>query len=198
MSDWIVVHTVIRITLAYFHANNNNNNNNRRLASKCANSFGTNRLRPYFYPHQRGVGTPGGCEATVHSTRRYLENLPPDHVLVKLDFSNAFSSIHRREMLLSVHERIPELYAFCRSAYSYSQPSCLFFGPYIVSSEEGAQQGDPVGPLLFCNTIHPLLSSLKSNLNLGYLDDVTLGGTVKTVASDGRNYQGRRFVPQCV
>ena len=115
-------------------------------------------------------------------TRRYLENLPPDHVLVKLDFSNAFNSIHRREMLLSVHERIPELYAFCRSAYS--QPSCLFFGPYIVSSEEGAQQGDPIGPLLFCNTIHPLMSSLKSNLSLGYLDDVTLGGTVKTVASD--------------
>ena len=85
-------------------------------------------------------------------------------------------------MLLSVHQRIPELYAFCRSAYS--QPSCLFFGPYIVSSEEGAQQGDPIGPLLFCNTIHPLLSSLKSNLSLGYLDDVTLGGTVKTVASD--------------
>ena len=146
---------------------------------KCANSFGTNRLKPYFYPHQLGVGTPGRCEAAVHSTRRYLEALPPDHVVVKLDLSNAFNSIHRREMLLSVYDRIAELYAFCRSAYS--QPSCLFFGPYIVSSEEGVQQGDPIGPLLFCNTIHPVLSSLESNLNLGYLDDVTLGGTVETV-----------------
>jgi len=154
----------------------------RRLTSKCANSSGTNLLRSYFYPYQLGVGTPGGCEAAIHSARRYLEALPPDHVLVKLDFSNAFNSIHRREMLLSVYNRIPDLYAFCRSAYG--QPSCLFFGPHIVLSEEGAQQGDPMGPLLFCNTIHPLLSSLHASLNLGYLDDVTLGGSVKTVASD--------------
>lgn len=154
----------------------------RRLASKCANSFGTNQLRSYFYPHQLGVGTPGGCEAAVHSARRYLETLPPDHVLVKLDFTNAFNSVHRREMLFSVYNRIPELYAYCRSAYS--QSSCLFFGPYIVFSEEGAQQGDPIGPLLFSNTIHPVLSSLEASLNLGYLDDVTLGGTINTVASD--------------
>ena len=51
-------------------------------------------------------------------------------------------------------------------------------------SDEGAQQGDPIGPLLFCNTIHPVLSSLEASLKLGYLDDVNLGVTVKTVASD--------------
>jgi len=108
----------------------------------------------------------------VHSARRYLEGLPEDHVLVKLDFSNAFNSIHRREMLLAVHSRMPEVYSFCCSAYN--QPSILFFGQYTVQSQEGVQRGDPIGPLLFCNTIHPLLSSLHSNLNIGYLDDVTL------------------------
>jgi len=60
----------------------------------------------------------------------------------------------------------------------------LFFGPHTISSEEGPQHGDPLGPLLFCNTIQPLLSSLASELNFGYLDDVTLGGPVDTVASD--------------
>ena len=29
----------------------------RRLASKCANSYGINHLKAYFYPHQLGVGT---------------------------------------------------------------------------------------------------------------------------------------------
>ena len=58
------------------------------------------RLEPrnwllFFYPHQLGIGTPGGCEAAVHSARRYLEALPEDHTLVKLDFSNAFNSIYR-------------------------------------------------------------------------------------------------------
>jgi len=32
----------------------------RRLVSKCANSFGINRLRAYFRPNQLGVGTSGG------------------------------------------------------------------------------------------------------------------------------------------
>ena len=61
----------------------------RRLASKCANSFGTSQLKGLFYPHQLGIGIPGGCEAAIHSARRYLEGLPADHVVVKLDFFNA-------------------------------------------------------------------------------------------------------------
>ena len=51
-------------------------------------------------------------------------------------------------------------------------------------SQEGAQQGDLIGPLLFCNKIHPLLSSLQAPLNLSFLDDVTLASQVETVASD--------------
>jgi len=53
-----------------------------------------------------------------------------------------------------------------------------------VQSQKGAQQGDPIGPLLFCNAVHPLLSSLQSKLNIVFLDDVTLGGHVDVVASD--------------
>ena len=36
------------------------------------------------------------------------------------------------------------------------------------------------------NTVHPLLSSLVSDLTLGYLDDFTLGGNVAIVAQDVR------------
>ena len=59
-----------------------------------------------------------------------------------------------------------------------------FFGPYTVSSQEGAQQGDPLWPHLFSNTIHPMLSSLQAELNLDYLGDITWGGPVENVASD--------------
>lgn len=41
-----------------------------------------------------------------------------------------------------------------------------------------------MGPLLFCLGIQPLLTSLASHLAFGYLDDVTLGGPIATVASD--------------
>ena len=146
----------------------------RRLASKCANAVGVASLAAYFRPRQLGVGTPGGCEADVHSARRYLQTLPADHVLAKLDFTNAFNSLHQRDMLLAVKDRLPELYAFSLSAYS--QPSCLYYGPFKLTPNEGPQQGDPIGPLLLSNTIQPLLESLESELPLGYLDDLTLGG----------------------
>ena len=83
-------------------------------------------------------------------------------------------SLHRCEMLASIRDSLPELYPVCYSAYS--RPSILFFGSHIIESQEGPQQGDPLDPLLFCNTIQPLLDSLRSTLTLGYLDDVTLGG----------------------
>ena len=73
---------------------------------------------------------------------------------------------------------------FSWTHYTYGQPSVLFHGQYAVSSEEGPQQGDPVGPLLFSNTIQPLFTSLDSDLNLGYPDDVSLGGPADVVAAD--------------
>jgi hypothetical protein len=156
----------------------------RRLVSKCASSYGIGSLTEYFHPHQLGVGIPCGCEAAVHSARRYLSSMPEGHAFVKLDFSNAFNNISRSSMLSAIRDRLPELFSYCFS--SYGNPSFLYFGDKIILSQEGTQQGDPLGPLIFCNTIHPLLASLRSELNLDYLDDVTLGGPLDIVASDVR------------
>ena len=46
------------------------------------------------------------------------------------------------------------------------------------------QQGDPLGPLLFCFTIHELISQLESDLCMFYLDDGTLGGNPEVVLQD--------------
>jgi len=60
----------------------------RRLVSKCANSFGSERLRSYLCPRQLGVGVSGDCKAAVHSAQRYLDSLPPGHIVVKLDLTS--------------------------------------------------------------------------------------------------------------
>jgi Reverse transcriptase (RNA-dependent DNA polymerase) len=154
----------------------------RRLASRCANTMGTSRLATYFNPIQLGVGTSGGCEAAVHAARRYLSNMPEGHVLVKLDFKNAFNCLERPRMLSAVADRLPELYPYCYA--SYHKPSILFYGSYRILSQMGPQQGDPIGPLLFSNTIQPMLEDVHSDLRLAYLDDVTLGGPEEVVSKD--------------
>ena len=57
-------------------------------------------------------------------------------------------------------------------------------GDSIILSEEGVQQGYPLGPLLFCLTLHPLLSQLQSELKIFYLDDRTVGGSTESVLQD--------------
>ena len=78
-------------------------------------------------------------------------------------------------MLIAVRDQVPELLPLVLSAYG--APSCLLFGQDIIQSSEGVQQGDPLGPLLFCLTIHNMVEQLCSQLNVFYLDDGNLGGT---------------------
>jgi hypothetical protein len=120
-----------------------------------------------------------------------MEAMPDDNVIVKLDFSNAFNSIHRDAMLQAIRSSVPEIYSFCH--LSYSNSSFLKFGSRMIISDEGCQQGDPLGPLHFCTTIHPMLQSLSSELIIGYMDDITLGGTTTAVANDVNIIKSKGF-----
>ena len=133
-------------------------------------------------PHQLGYGFSKGAEAAVHAARFYLRNIGSNKVLLKLDFTNAFNSIRRDKMLEAVQRLAPSIYLFVHSVYS--SPSSLFWSDKIIQSSEWVQQGDPLGPLLFCLTIHHVYSLLKSELCIFYLDDGTLGGALSDVLHD--------------
>ena len=109
----------------------------------------------YLSPLQLGYGTPLGVEAAIHSARLYLQDLPINHVLVKLDFKNAFNTVRQDKVLEAASEFVPELFLYLYSCYS--APSMLCLGETILFSAEGFQQGDPLGPFLFCLVIHPLV-----------------------------------------
>ena len=85
-------------------------------------------------------------------------------------------------MMAAVRQKVPELFTLVYSAYS--APSSLFVGDTVIQSAEGVQQGDPLGPLLFCITTIGIMEHLRSELYIFYLDDCTLGGTGETVLHD--------------
>lgn len=58
------------------------------------------------------------------------------------------------------------------------------FDETVLLSAKGVQQSDPLGPLLFCLVIHPLVLKLKSQLKIFYLDDGSLGGMEAEVLQD--------------
>ena len=154
----------------------------RRLTAKCAAAYACDKVKDILAPCQVGVGVKGGCEAGFHATRRFTNQMPPDYVVVKLDFANAFNCLDRDHMLQQVAIQIPEIYKFCYLVYH--QASTLQFGTYSIWSKVGPQQGDSLGGLLFCLGIQPILSAAKSDLTLGYMDDVTLGGPLDRVSTD--------------
>src|SRR2546425_12679912 len=103
-------------------------------------------------------------------------------MIVKLDYRNAFNTLRRDCILESALTELPEAYSYIHS--SYSSPSHLFFNDHVIQSETGVQQGDPLGPLLFCMTMHPVLSKCDSEFRIGYLNDITLGGPLASLSQN--------------
>ena len=65
---------------------------------------------------------------------------------------------------------------------AYTEASTLFYAGGGIQSEEGVQQGDPLGPVLFCMAVQPLLSEAQVDLRIGYLDDLTFGDSLPKLA----------------
>ena len=76
----------------------------RRLAGKVACHRVSEQAVALLAPRQLGFGVPGGCEGAVHVARRFVENMQPDQVLLKVYFKNAFNSI-RRDPILDAQPR---------------------------------------------------------------------------------------------
>ena len=105
----------------------------RRLASKCASTYAIRATRDLLAPRQVGVGVPGGAEASVHASRRFIDSLKTNQFFFKLDFSNAFNTLRRDSMLEAVKAEVPEIYNFCHLSYAHG--SDLIFAERVIRSE---------------------------------------------------------------
>jgi len=154
----------------------------RRLTAKVACCHVKEASATILAPRQLGFGIKGGAEAAVRAARRYVENMNQEQVFVKIDFKNAFNTLRRDSIIEAIAMYFPELLAFTQS--TFGQDSVLQFGEFNLQSAEGAQQGDPLGPFYFCLAFKSLLESLQSELVIGFLDDVAIGGDAECVMKD--------------
>jgi hypothetical protein len=160
----------------------------RRLVAKIANSRALDTCAAVLGPSQLGVGVKGGAEALVHSARLFVQRMDESRAFVKLDFTNAFNSVQRAAVFEAVAEHRPDLLAFTESAYG--SPSHLWVGvDSVIASAEGVQQGDPLGPLLFCLALDKPLKEARCEFRSGYLDDVALGDTVANLIDRVRSLE---------
>lgn len=155
----------------------------RRLAAKLACRRVSSTLCNLFQPNQLGVGIKNGVEAGAHTARIYFKSKHTSiRLFLKIDVRNAFNEVRRDKLLHEVKNNIPEIFKFVEQCYKY--PTNVYYGENLILSQRGVQQGDPLGPALFCLTIQRIISSLQLlnlDLNIWYLDDGTIAGEPEAV-----------------
>ena len=103
-----------------------------------------------------GVAVRGGAESIVHTTQaKVAQN--PDLCVLQIDFRNAFNEIFRPSFL-----EVVLLFKWVK--WCYQNPSNLKFEDHILLSSRGVQQGDPLGPFLFCLALTHVISSISKKL----------------------------------
>ena len=104
---------------------------------KYANAHVIKSRSEALQPIHVGVGVLGGAEAAIHAMRRLVSTMPDDHVIVKLDFANAYNSVRRDAVLETVADKMPKLYPFKHSSLACCPK--LTYDIYIIESAEGSQ-----------------------------------------------------------
>jgi hypothetical protein len=153
----------------------------RRLCGKVICNKQKDRLREILLRcSQVGVGVPAGADAMYFAARDAASRVAPGYAIVKLDFKNAFNEVHRSAILAAVADAAPEALQYAAAAYS--RPSWLLFGDRQLSSAQGVQQGDPLGPAFFSLALADLWKRVPQedrdalDITAFFLDDGFLSG----------------------
>ena len=134
-------------------------------------------------PKQCGVAVAGACETIASGLQSLAQHATGNTwAILQVDLQNAFNAIDRGALFAAIRARVPELEAWARSTYGCH--SSLFCDGFRLSSEQGVQQGDPLGPLFFAVLWQDVILALPESLamNVWYLDDGHLVGDLDTLA----------------
>ncbi|XP_026396172.1 uncharacterized protein LOC113290799 [Papaver somniferum] len=158
----------------------------RKLVSKVAAVKIGKEMSTYLGDYQFGVGVPCGGESILLSVNRLMElkGTMNNNFMLLIDFLNAFNMVDRTTLIQEVRSHCPAIAQWVE--FCYAKPARLYYNEFILYSAKGVQLGDPLGPLLFALTLHPVVLSIASkcklDLNAWYLDDGTIIGDTLEVS----------------
>ena len=158
----------------------------RRLASKIAAKRVIPDLWRWLPPFQRGVGVCGWCKAAAHAVRAFVQSpvMPGNNVLVKFVMQNAFNTVRRDHFHEVCLSRATSILRLALTAYAAS--SHLVIGNVTILFETSVQQSDPLGSVVFALAVDEIARSVRSPINIWYMDDATIGGPVESVCEELR------------
>ena len=87
----------------------------RRLAGKFLLGRYQEEAGAKLAPEQLGVGVKRGAELIMHRLRSWAARAPPDHLLLQLDFRNAFNTVLREALMQAIKEQCPWFLAYTKA-----------------------------------------------------------------------------------
>ena len=145
-------------------------------------------LQESFGSIQHGCQTSNGCTTMITQVQTMLMEAEEDVALVRLDISNAFSSVSRPALLALLKEELPQmptasvqlLHAFLEHPMCViAPPSLRHEVPAVWECRSGLAQGDPLSAALFCSCISLVLAKALRAIPhacgvSAYVDDAVL------------------------
>ena len=158
-------------------------------------------LATEMWPAQVAVGVSAGITKMVFALRAHMQ-AHPDHLLLKLDFSNAFNTMSRAAVLDACY-RNPRWRKFYRFFWAVLSPESHIRG-IPTGSAEGMQQGDTWGSACFCIGINDDVQWANNEMKNSQgmvafdMDDGYLAGPPDVVFRVAHQLAQRIFTRCCV
>ena len=112
-------------------------------------------------PEQVAIGVPNGLEKLIMACKLHLQ-WQPEHVIIKMDFKNAFNEASRTETLRCIM-RSPSMRSLGPIFWAMHKPKAVVMG-IQARSEEGVRQGSPLAAAAFCRGIHEDIVQANADL----------------------------------
>ena len=125
------------------------------INGKCLRIISRVKASGFFWPLSAWCGLPSRAEKLVQGLCRCISEhwVDDDFIACKIDLSNAFNEISG-----PTSQNFSDGFCLC-----YGQHPTLWHSVGTLSSEQGVQQWNPLGPILFSLVLHKLVRSIASD-----------------------------------